>query len=107
MTDSATGTLDPDVRAMREAEDDRARAAVLLTAPVFTLMRWRPVFRHFCRRAQFAEGEAYLDALADALSRRRHNGVLSGGDHESAKMPLLYLAETGTLPPERAAGRGA
>lgn len=73
-----TNTLDHYVRLMRNAEDDAARATVLLTAPVFTLMRWRDVFVSCCRRAAFGEGETYLDALAETLSKERHRGNLAG-----------------------------
>lgn len=73
-----SNTLDHYVALMRNAEDDAARAKVLLTAPVFTLMRWRDVFVSCCRRVQFGEGETYLDALADTLSKERHRGNLSG-----------------------------
>lgn len=71
-------TLDHYVRMMREAEDDAARAKVLLTAPVFTLMRWRDVFVTCCRRAAFGEGETYLDALAETMAKERHRGNLGG-----------------------------
>lgn len=71
-------TLDPDIAAMRAAECDAERAAILLTAPVSTLMRWRAAFRDLCRRAQFEEGEAYLDALALALTARRRRGEIIG-----------------------------
>lgn len=72
------GNLDRYVLAMREAEDDAARANVLLSAPVFTLMRWRDVFVTCCRRAAFGEGETYLDALAETLGKERHRGNLAG-----------------------------
>ncbi|MCV3209622.1 hypothetical protein OHD62_17410 [Mesorhizobium sp. YC-39] len=70
--------LDPFVRRMRDAESDAARAAVLLEAPVFTLMRWRQVFDLHCRRAAFGEGADYLAALAETLSKPRHRGNLTG-----------------------------
>ncbi|TPN43222.1 hypothetical protein [Mesorhizobium sp. B1-1-7] len=71
-------SLDRYVKAMRDADDDAARANVLLTAPVFTLMRWRDVFVTCCRRAAFGEGEAYLDVLADTMAKERHRGNLAG-----------------------------
>ncbi|CDX49192.1 conserved hypothetical protein [Mesorhizobium plurifarium] len=74
----STESLDPHVKAMRDAEDDSARANVLLTAPVFTLMRWRTTFATYCRRAAFREGEVYLDVLAETLSKPRHRGNLAG-----------------------------
>ncbi|RWO90904.1 hypothetical protein [Mesorhizobium sp.] len=70
--------LDPYVRRMRDAESDAARAAVLLQAPVFTLMRWRLVFESHCRRAAFSEGEDYLAVLAETLGKPRHRGNLAG-----------------------------
>lgn len=70
--------LNPHVRLMRDAESDAVRAGVLLTAPVFTLMRWRSVFTLHCRRAAFDEGVAYLEALAETLGKERHRGNLSG-----------------------------
>lgn len=73
-----TETLDPHVKAMRDAEDDAARANVLLSAPVFTLMRWRATFVTYCRRAAFREGEHYLDMLAETLAKPRHRGNLGG-----------------------------
>lgn len=74
----STESLDPHVRRMRDAEDDSARAQVLLTAPVLTLMRWRTTFVSYCRRAAFREGEHYLDTLAETLSKERHRGNLAG-----------------------------
>ncbi|MBZ9985688.1 hypothetical protein LB572_01110 [Mesorhizobium sp. BH1-1-5] len=74
----STESLDPHVRAMRDAEDDAERANVLLTAPVFTLMRWRATFVTYCRRAAFRDGEHYLNMLADTLSKERHRGNLGG-----------------------------
>jgi hypothetical protein len=74
----STESLDPHVRAMRDAEDDAARASVLLSAPVFTLMRWRTTFVTYCRRAAFGEGEHYLDMLAETMSKPRHRGNLGG-----------------------------
>jgi hypothetical protein len=74
----STESLDPYVKAMRDAEDDSARATVLLGAPVFTLMRWRTTFVTYCRRAAFREGEHYLDMLAETLAKPRHRGNLGG-----------------------------
>lgn len=74
----SSDALDPHVRLIRDAEDDAARAAVLLTAPVFTLMRWRTVFTQYCRRAAFEEGVDYLETLAETLGKERHRGNLAG-----------------------------
>ncbi|TIM24729.1 MAG: hypothetical protein E5Y74_00600 [Mesorhizobium sp.] len=70
--------LDPYIRQIRDADGDAERAAVLLTAPVFTLMRWRDVFTQHCRRAVFDEGVIYLDTLAHTLGQVRHRGNLAG-----------------------------
>lgn len=70
--------LDPWVLKMREAEDDAARAEALLSAPVLTLLRWKPIFRESCRRAAFDEGVTYLDTLSDTLNSPRHRGNLAG-----------------------------
>jgi len=87
--------LNPDVKAMRDAEDDAARAAVLLSAPVFTLMRWKDVFRRHCRKAAFDDGEAYLDALTDALSSRCHLGNFGSSALGAARIRLVYVADPG------------
>lgn len=73
-----TEALDPWIQQMRRAETDAGRASVLLTAPVFTLMRWKAIFRDCCRRAAFDEGVTYLDVLAETLSTQRHRGNLGG-----------------------------
>ncbi|RWC29824.1 MAG: hypothetical protein EOS70_23330 [Mesorhizobium sp.] len=75
---TSSDALDPFVRRMRDAESDAARAAVLLEAPVFTLMRWRSVFDLHCRRAAFGEGADYLAVLSETLGKPRHRGNLAG-----------------------------
>ena len=71
-------SLDPWVKAMRDAETDAARAGVLLEAPVNTLMRWREAFDRYCRRAAFDEGVTYLAELRETLAKARHRGNLAG-----------------------------
>jgi len=73
-----TDAIDEWVSRMRRAETDADRADVLLSAPVFVLMRWKHLFRECCRRAAFDDGEAYLDALSETLSKPRHRGNLAG-----------------------------
>lgn len=86
--------IDPDIHRMRNADGDAARAAVLLTAPVTTLARLSGEFRRLCRAAAFGEGEAYLDALAEALAARRHRGVIGGTmPLEGARMRLLQVMD--------------
>lgn len=90
-------SLDPHVRAMRAAETDAQRAEILLTAPVFTLMRWRPVFDDYCRRAAFDEGRTYLEALRETLSKERHRGNLAGtmpmAGATTTLLGVIYYAE--------------
>lgn len=93
MTD--TCTLDPFVRRMRDAETDAERAAVLLEAPVFTLLRWASVFDHHCRRAAFGEGVDYLVALRETLGRQRHRGEFPGVMLSAATTSLLGVMERG------------
>jgi len=88
-----TNELDPDVKAMRDAEGDAARAEILLSAPVRTLLRLREVFVGLCRRARFDEGEAYLDALRDSLDERRYRGVSGGVVLARATTTLLGVME--------------
>lgn len=90
--------MDPHVRAMLEAATDVQRSQILLSAPVFSLMRWREAFRQACRRAAFDEGVAYLDAWHDALSATRDRGGFRGVALEAAKMPLLYQIDNGRAP---------
>ncbi|MBZ9719118.1 hypothetical protein LB519_14815 [Mesorhizobium sp. AD1-1] len=71
-------TMDPFIARMRNAESDAVRAAVLLEAPVLTLLRWRSAFADHCRRAAFHEGVLYLDILAETLGKTRHRGNLAG-----------------------------
>ena len=70
--------LNPDVKRMRDAETDAERADVLLSAPVFTLTRWKHLFEEHCRRARFDEGVTYLDVLCETLNTPRHRGNLAG-----------------------------
>lgn len=70
--------LDEWVAKMRRAETDAERADVLLTAPVFVLMRWKHIFLECCRRAAFDDGMTYLHVLAETLSKPRHRGNLAG-----------------------------
>lgn len=88
-------TLDPFVRQMRDAESDAARALVLLSAPLFTLMRWKDVFREHCRRAAFDEGGDYLDALTEALARPRHLGKFTTTAPDALAIKLLWIADGG------------
>jgi hypothetical protein len=81
------------VSAMINADDDAARAGVLLEAPVFVLMRWRDAFARCCHHAAFDAGVAYLDAWHDSLSNTRQLGGFRGDLIGSAQMPLLYLVE--------------
>lgn len=98
MTDPTS--LDPYLHRMRDAETDKERAEVLLEAPVFTLMRWRGRFEHFCRRAVFDEGLAYLDALHETLAKPRHRGNLSGTVPMAAATTTLFgVIERGGLEP--------
>ncbi len=92
-------SLDPWVKAMRDAETDAARAGVLLEAPVKTLMRWRETFLQHCRRAAFDEGETYLAELRKTLAKPRHRGNLSGtapmAAATTALLGVVYAAERG------------
>lgn len=90
-----SNALDPFVRQMRDAESDAARALVLLSAPLFTLMRWKDVFREHCRRAAFDEGGDYLDALTEALARPRHLGKFTTAAPDALAIKLLWIADGG------------
>jgi hypothetical protein len=68
---------------------------VLLAAPVGTLLRWRETFERYAQAVGFADGLAYLAALADASRRRRHRGVMSTTELEGAKVKLLFLVDGG------------
>lgn len=95
MSDSGN-TLDPHIARMRAAESDAQRAGVLLEAPVFTLIRWRPVFVQLCRRAAFDEGVVYLDTLAETLAKERHRGNLTGTmAMAGATSTLLHVLDLG------------
>lgn len=94
-------SLDPWISKMRDAETDAARAHVLLEAPVFTLMRWKDVFRAHCQRAAFHEGADYLDVLAETLSKPRHRGNLAGTVPMAASTTTLLgviYRDEGVLP---------
>jgi len=82
--------LDPWVRQMREAESDVARADVLLTAPVSTLMRLQHIFLVHCRRCRFDEGEEYLEALAETQRKPRHRGNLAGTTRMASATTRLF-----------------
>lgn len=56
-----TDSMLPIIRQMHDAEDDRARALVLLSVPDRILMRYLDVFVTACRRAQFEAGEQFID----------------------------------------------
>ncbi len=88
-----TNELDPDVKAMRDAESDAARAEILLGAPVRKLLRWREAFAGCCRRARFDEGEAYLEALSASLDERRFRGAAGGVALAAATTTLLGVVE--------------
>ena len=51
----------PAIRQMHEAEDDRARARILLSAPDRVLMQYRDAFEDACRRAGFDLGLQFMD----------------------------------------------
>ena len=93
-----TNQMDPHVKAMLEAATDVQRSEILLSAPVFTLMRWREVFHKACRRAAFDEGVVYLDAWHEALAATRDRGGFRGTALGSAQMPLLYQIDNGRAP---------
>ena len=83
-------------RRMRDADGDAERAAVLLEAPVVTLLHWRPVFQYHCRRAAFGEGLDYLDALFETLGKPRHRGNLGGTmPMAGATSVLLHIVDGG------------
>lgn len=52
----------PLIEQMHNADDDRARARVLLQCPDHLLMKYRPVFEDACRRAQFDLGVEFIAA---------------------------------------------
>lgn len=87
--------LEPYVKRMRDAGSDAERAAVLLEAPVLTLLRWRGVFDDCCRRAAFDEGRRYLDALVADLGHERHRGVSPGVGLSAATSVLVEITERG------------
>lgn len=86
--------LDPDVAAFRDADSDAARAAILLAAPVSTLMRWKETFERSCRTVEFGDGLAYLAALAAAQKTRRHRGAYGTTALDGARQALLSLADS-------------
>lgn len=86
--------LDPDIKAFREAESDAARAAVLVSAPIRTLMLWRETFVRMAAAVEFGPGLAYLEALADTQRRRRHRGCTDTVELSAANTDLLGLIET-------------
>jgi len=87
--------LDPDIKAFRDAESDAHRAAILLCAPVGTLLRWRDVFERYARVVGFMEGTNYLAALSVATRRRRQRGTFGSMELDGATTRLLGLIEAG------------
>ncbi|MEX4006922.1 hypothetical protein [Neoaquamicrobium sediminum] len=51
----------PIIRQMHEADDDRARGAILLSVSDAVLMKYRPVFEDACRRARFDLGLEFIN----------------------------------------------
>lgn len=76
----STDSLLPIIRDMHDAEDDRARARVLLTVSDAVLMKYRPVFEAACRRAQFDLGVAFIDVRRAAF----HAVRAPDGQHKKA-----------------------
>lgn len=93
-----TSMLDPDIRAMREAESEAAAAAVLLSAPFATLLRYRRFFASHCIRTGFAAGTAYLDALGETLHKQRHRGHVNEILHNRARCDLIQIVEVAARP---------
>lgn len=98
--------MDPDIKAFRAAGSDVARAAVLLSAPIGTVMLWRENFVRMALAAEFKPGLAYLDALADAQRRRRHRGCHDTVELAAANTDLLGVIETGSPPASAAKLKG-
>lgn len=63
----STDSLLPIIRDMHEADDDRARARVLLAVSDAVLMKYRPVFDASCRRARFDLGLSFIDVRRAAF----------------------------------------
>ncbi|MEQ9247048.1 MAG: hypothetical protein RLO21_13755 [Nitratireductor sp.] len=70
-------TLLPIVEQMRDADDDRARAALLLRCPDRVLLEHGEEICTACRRAHFEPGEVFVLLRTTALQAVRHsNGEL-------------------------------
>jgi len=81
----ATDSMNPFVRQMYDAADDRARAAVLLMVPDKYLAMYRPLFERACRRAGFDLGLSFI-----AVRRSEWNAVR--GPDGRHKQPLFDQA---------------
>lgn len=93
-----TDSMLPIIRQMHEADDDRARGAILLAVSDAVLMKYRPVFEDACRRARFDLGLQYIDVRRAAWGAVRN----ADGTH---KNPLFEDARAAMA--AFAAGEGA
>ncbi len=86
-----TDTMLPIIRQMLDAEDDAARARILLNVPDLVLAKYRETFEQACRRARFDAGEEYITVrLATLLAVRDDMGNLP---RELALAAKSYRAE--------------
>ena len=62
-----TDSMVPLLRQMLEADDDRARAGILLRVPDMVLAKYRGGFVAACAKARFDAGEAFIAARIAAM----------------------------------------
>lgn len=62
-----TDTQLPIIRQMHDAEDDRARAGILLSVPDLLLAKFATVFDDACRRAAFDAGRDFIVVRLTAM----------------------------------------
>ncbi|MBI1620137.1 hypothetical protein [Aquamicrobium zhengzhouense] len=79
-------TLLPIIEQMYQAEDDRARARILLQCPDIILLKYRELFEAACRRAGFDLGLEFIELRRVGWHEvRGPDGRRKGGEHELAR----------------------
>ena len=79
--------------ALRAAQSNKERALLLLEEPLFDLIQDFMGWLIEIRRAEFTEGEAYLEAMLADITRKRHRGGSIGIKMRSAAIPLFAVIE--------------
>lgn len=83
----------PIIEQMHAAEDNRARARILLQCPDMVLIKYREVFEAACRRAGFEAGSDFIELRRSTWHAIRDaDGRLNDPEFEQAREAFAKYA---------------